>query len=407
MIKNSAQNWNKYKAGFYQKISLLMFFIISFNADLNNSRIIWWGTFGFLLIIFLLYIHTKNFTIKKIKMKYIVWNISFICFSVLSTTWAISAGYSIEVIKKMLIRSTVLWFISILCNEKNDFFKILNLFIIASVVNSIYILWKIDLATLGNIRIGAGSLGEDWNANAIGMTMAFAAFMSYFLYKTEQNTKKKLLYFISILFFGIIVLFTGSRKALFIFGFAPLLFYYISSENKMRTTFLILLGGACLLYFVMNAPTLYNIIGKRIKSFWFYFSGNGNADSSTITRMEMINHGFIWFKEKPILGYGINNYSKLYGATTDRYTYAHNNLIELLVGMGFLGVIIYYYIYIYIIKNTFGKKNLFSAFAFTSIITILIVEIGLVSYITFYIQLLICLSFSAISIAEQEELNSE
>ena len=330
----------------------------------------------------------------------------FISFSVLSSLWAVDSSCSFEITKKMLIRSMVLWFVSIVCNEKTDFLDILKLFIIASVINSLYILLAVDLTTLGNVRIGAGSLGEEWNANGIGMTMAFSAFMAYFLFKNQKNKKEKLLYLMVTIFFGIIVLFTGSKKALFIFIFAPLLFYYVTSENKIRTTILILLGGICLLYLIMNVSSLYNVIGKRIKKFLFYFTKKGKPDSSTLSRMKMIKYGFLCFKRKPILGYGINNYIPLFGRLTGWYTYSHNNYIELLVGIGIVGTAIYYFSYIYILKKTLGKKDLFSVFACVSIITILIVEIGLVSYITFYIQLLICLGFSVSSINEQKGMTN-
>ena len=401
------QKCNKNNLGIFQKFSLLMYFIVVSNPDLNNSRVIWWGIFGFVLLAFLLYIYINNFSIKKIKIKYITWNILFISFSIASSLWAIDSGCSFEIIKKMLIRSIVLWFVSILCTEKADFFEVLKLFTIANAINFIYIFYTIDLTTLGNMRIGAGSLGEEWNANDIGMTMAFSAFIAYFLFKNQKNKKGKFLYSIAITFFAVIVLFTGSKKALFIFIFAPLFLYYITSRNKIRATFLMLLGGVCLLYFVMNIPSLYSVIGRRIKSFLSYFIGSGNVDRSTLLRIGMIDYGFLWFKERPILGYGINNYSKLYGSITGWYTYSHNNYIELLVGVGIIGTVIYYSSYLYLIKNALGKKNLFSAFAFVLIITIMITEIGLVSYVAFYIQLLICFGFSAILIAEQEGMNNE
>jgi O-antigen ligase len=407
MIANIIKMWNEQKIDFLRNLSILLYFIVLFNADLKNSGLLWWSSFGILMIFFALHIRTNKFTFNTITKKYMLWSIIFICFNILSMLWAINIGYSIEVIKKLIVRSVALWFISAISTEKNNFFMVMKMFVMASIINSLYILWKIDLTTLGNVRIGVGSLGQGWNANTIGLTMAFSTFVLFFLYIHQQNAKKRWLYLCIFIFLGAIILFTGSRKALLILIFAPLFFLYMNSENKIKAGLIILFSGIILLYLVMNVPIFHSIIGARIESLLSYFTGEGQSDGSTRERMRLIKLGFLWLKEKPILGYGANNFIKLFGDTTGRYIYSHNNFIELLVNTGIIGFGIYYSMYIAIIKNTFRKKDLYSIFAFVTIITLLISETGLVSYYGIHAQLLICLSFSAISIAKQEELENE
>ncbi|AEB75392.1 O-antigen ligase family protein [Clostridium botulinum] len=410
MENNNIQkhNHNKDDMAIISKISLLIFFTIALNVDFNSSEIAWWGSFVFVIAGLFIHILKNGFIIKKYSFKYIVWSMIFIGFSVFSVSWALQPQFSIEVIKKMIIRSLVLWCISIMCTKKKNFITILKLFIIASLINEAYIFSVIDIKTIGSMRIGAGSLGEKWNANDIGMIMSFAAFMATFLYRYEQKKSKKYVYLIAIILLGVIVVFTGSKKAVFIFSFASLLFYYITSKNKLGAMVIVLLGAIITIYLIMNVPVLYNIMGERIEKLFFYFTGNGSTDNSTMLRIQMIEDGFSWFKDKFIIGYGINNYNELYGSMTGWYTYSHNNYIELLIDLGIVGCIIYYFSYIYILKNTLKRtKQLFSAFSCSAVITILISELGLVSYDVLYVQLLICLGFAAISIDIQEENTCE
>lgn len=404
--------YNKGDMQFISKISLLIFFIIALNVDFNNSQIVWWISFAFVIVGLFTYMLRNGFCIKKHTLKYMIWSMLFIGFSVLSVSWALEPLFSIEVIKKMIIRGLVLWCISIMCTKEKNFITILKLFIIASLINEIYIFSVIDIQTIGIRRIGAGSLGEQWNANDIGMIMSFAAFMCVFLLRYEEKKSKKFIYLIAIILLGIIVLFTGSKKALFIFSFASLVFYYITSKNKFGAVGIVILGSIIMVYLIMNVPILYNIIGERIEKLFFYFNGNGTTDNSTMLRVNMVENGFKWFKDKFIIGYGINNYNELYGSMTGWYTYSHNNYIELLIDTGIIGFSIYYFSYIYILKNTLKKilkktKRIFSTFAFSAIITIIVSELGLVSYDVLYVQLLICLGFSAIFIDIQEENTHE
>src|SRR5699024_3962119 len=101
------------------------------------------------------------------------------------------------------------------------------------------------------------------------------------------------------------------------------------------------------------------------------------------------------------LGYGINNYIDLLGAAIGEYAYSHNNYVELLVGVGLIGTVVYYLAFIYIFRNAIRHLNNYSKFAIVTVITILIIDYGLVSYNLVYIQFFIGLAFSAILLDSQ------
>lgn len=148
----------------------------------------------------------------------------------------------------------------------------------------------------------------------------------------------------------------------------------------------------------MNIPEFYNVLGIRIKGMTNFFSGQGNVDDSTLVRIQMIDRGIELFKKKPILGYGIANYS----VVSPFSTYSHNNYVELLVGVGIIGTIVYYSIYIYIIFNLlrFKKKDKSLSLFFALVLGIVVMEYGLVSYYIEIYQIIIASAFSAINISQ-------
>src|SRR5690606_38894927 len=87
--------------------------------------------------------------------------------------------------------------------------------------------------------------------------------------------------------------------------------------------------------------------------------------------------GWKYFTKKPLFGYGINNFRTLFGRETGLYTYSHFTPVELVIGFGFIGVILYYSIYWILIKRLIkmfrrSKSSLFY-FLFAVILSLIII----------------------------------
>src|SRR5699024_3787314 len=128
-------------------------------------------------------------------------------------------------------------YITFLIKDKADFNTALKLFLLSRLIMVVYLLTVLYFSTLVEIRIGADNLGVEWNANSIGMNLALAAFSAFFILKIEKNTLKvkKLIYMLSMLLFIIVIVFTGSRKALFIFVFSIGLFSLLYKDKNKFT----------------------------------------------------------------------------------------------------------------------------------------------------------------------------
>ena len=117
----------------------------------------------------------------------------------------------------------------------------------------------------------------------------------------------------------------------------------------------------------------------------------------------MIEWGVEWFKEKPKLGYGIDSYKMLLGTKETSFgitgAYAHNNYIELIVDVGILGLVVYYYIYIYMIIKSFKyikSRNLLLILMLGILIACMVNEYGQVTYYYKFYQLVLLLIYIVI-----------
>src|SRR5699024_1596504 len=122
-------------------------------------------------------------------------------------------------------------YLSILLINKYSIYSVLKMFTFSKVIMAMYILFNLDGLSLGTVRIGADILGEEWNANTIGMNMAISALILIVLIKKSKVTLVKLLYIFLIILFTSIALLTGSKKALFILFFSIGLYSILSSKK--------------------------------------------------------------------------------------------------------------------------------------------------------------------------------
>lgn len=210
-------------------------------------------------------------------------------------------------------------------------------FIFSGFYASVYILYTSNFDVLS--RMG-GDLG---NQNEIGMIIAISSIFAFYLIISEV----KIIYIpIFLVMVGVIIL-TGSRKSiLFLFLNIMLMIYMKNKDSfssRLKAIFMIGLLLWSGYYVIFNTPVFYDILGERIENMFDFFTGKGTTEGSINERTTMMAYGLEAWRNKPILGYGIDNYRALFvGAPGGRYTYSHNNFIEVLVGTGLVGLLVYY-----------------------------------------------------------------
>lgn len=380
----------------YHKLVVAVILITSSFPTLN-SGILNFILFSLVISSLFIFILTDEIKING----YLIWALLVGIFISLSLIWTTNLELALGPIKQYIITVTFFIYISFLIKTKSDFIMILKLFVFSRIIMALYIIIFIDFTTLGDIRIGSDNLGDNWNPNVIGMNLAFSSFSVLVLLKEKTDLRMNIVYIIEILLFSIIIFLTGSKKALFILIFSMGLFGIFSSKNnKLQKVGFVLFISIIIFYFIMNIPLLYDSLGNRIEKLIASVIGE-ETDISTEIRMNMIKNGFDFFIQQPFTGYGINNFSELFGNISGYFTYSHNNYIELLVGIGLFGTIIYYSGHIYILWKSISNKDVLAVFSLVSILTILVLDTGLVSYNSLYIHFFICLAYSSISLRDK------
>jgi hypothetical protein len=272
--------------------------------------------------------------------------------------------------------------------------KIYSFFVFSGCVLVVRLLIDIPISSWTSSRIGNNEIGL--NANIVGMYLAISSIFAVYLAKVKGNKW----YYVLVLLFSPIVLLTGSRKALFLLvvGVLGLLLLLLVERHQQNTKGkLALIAGALVIFTacVLFVPSLYDLVGRRVIEVFRTLFGEGGEDESTRIRLNMIEVGIKLFRQKPLLGQGVGSY-------------AHNNYIELLVGVGIVGTLIYYSMYLVtIVRLVRNRKQIFVLPLIITLLLMLLLEVGSVNYWEPIFQILIALAFSASVVSEKRNIKSE
>lgn len=369
----------------YETLGYVIVFlnIIYINAFSSATISMFWRSVNYSLYLFLGIYLVK--TIKKFRLDYFyVWCVITSLYVLITTLWAsmpsVVLEQGIEVIKNSIMAILVYNFI----NSKKKLYNILWFFVlINSLVSTIGILSLLDeikLIILGQ-RVDK-ILGMSVNAFSVQSAIAFVILICLL---KNINIKKSLLGLPML----IVILLSGTRKSIIIIIIGVILktFYYSNGKVKYIKGFIGILFSIFIIYFILNIPILYKLIGYRIEGILGIFGRSYSVDASLETRTDMISVGINLIKLHPILGYGFNHFRYIYENITGWQFYSHNNYIELIVSGGVIGFALFEYIYIYIWKciNRFSdEKALFNII----LIIIFVSQFAMVTYTSRYFILI-------------------
>ena len=157
----------------------------------------------------------------------------------------------------------------------------------------------------------------------------------------------------------------------------------------------------------MNIPTFYSAVGVRMEGLFNAISGSGHAEKSAVVRGDMIEFGLNEGIKTPLLGHGFDSFQYFYGKSSGVEAYAHNNFVELFFDLGLVGFIIYYFFYVYILRNGISRKCdtaiPFRAFSVALIGALMFFEFGAITYSVTPIIVIFYLAFAGQEIRDEEE----
>lgn len=259
---------------------------------------------------------------------------------------------------------------------------------------------RLVLTTPLHVWTSFDRLGEGigYNPNDVGNKAAFSAIFSMALMRNTTGKKKTMLTIIFMLM-SVLVLFSGSRKALLAVAFAVLLFYTIGLEKKRNLIFAIIGIGilfGIVYYLMMNNEALYATIGRRIESMIGVLRFGKSEKTSIDLREKYMDVAWRFVKQYPLTGIGLANFAVKSGFGV----YCHCDYLEVLCGYGIIGAIVYYSPFFKVVLSTlFLKKK--NQMDYTILIIILVLFLNfftMVMYTSAYTQiiLMICLAYQGL-----------
>lgn len=414
MIENSIRKQNFIKIGRRTSentvsgwlfLLLTAMYTVAYNETLRAISILWYGVSAVTILVLLLLI---VFNKPQGGISFFTgWAFIFFAYSALSCLWALDVEPIFETMKTLLLVFATHVLLAETIKSKKDIENILWANFIALLLVALFILLTMDLSSIGQDRIGVDGLGSLWNANDIGLKMCVGAVISLYFALKLKVILKRIPLLLCAAFFVILALFTGSRKVVIMIIAVGVLIFFLKAK-KHRS--LVLVIGAVMtvaLYFVtIKVDALYNVLGSRLEELINGLFQGGTTEGSFNLREEMISMGINWFTERPIFGYGLSNFRVLYGEATGWATYSHNNFVEVLVGGGLVGFIIYFsayaYVFVKLIKSAFKERNLLAILFFSLNTVVLVLQVALVSFSSTLFNCLLCLSFGYINVRERE-----
>ena len=364
------------------------------------------------VILFLSSIYMVSLSKRMIDGAFIKWISLFSIFCLLSLLWSVSIETSISVFSRMMSNIAFTSFIVIYVRNYNDLKNILLAFYVSSVVYLIFLFSVMDISMLGTDRFVRAMVDEEmtekYNSNYIAGQFVIAIYFGYFLFwKLLKVSNVNRYMYIGITLVMLYVIFiSGSRMSIILLTI-PLIVFNLKRKNFLKGIGNAMVAVVCLYFIVMKIPIVYDILGTRIEDAVNVLTNNEQGTEDT-SRILLIQFGWERFLESPILGHGINcfrffsNQSSLF---LGKNYYAHNNYIELLADIGFVGFFIYYYFAHWYLYRNYKKMDskLSKKVILVLLLAIIASDFSWVAYYGFLSQMLLCTTFAIVNVEKYNQ----
>ena len=235
------------------------------------------------------------------------------------------------------------------------------------------------------------------NQNNTAVRCAFSTIFAIYKIATQKNGMR-FLWFIPAVICVPAIMFLASRKAILMIGVGLFTLFFVYSKNRNLVKKIVLIALVLVfLWCVIQFVPAFSIIQDRFDEMLALFEGNqSNTNEGDINRVHYIEMSLAAFLESPLFGKGFYYSQYLFG------TYSHNNFLELLMNNGIIGFAVYYFTYVKLFLDARRLKRIASAahaFVLTTVMTMVALDVGVVSYFNRYTLILLtlcCVTFSVL-----------
>ena len=337
-----------------------------------------------------------------------IWYGIFIVLCALSSVWALyDPNLSLRYISRMVQVLLVCYCITLYIKTREDFERFTALFTAAVMIMifSIFVKTPYSMWFTGFFgRIGYENVTGN-NINTIAYICVVAVAISF----CKAYYYKKRAYYLCTAFELLYIVLSSSRKALFVVAFLlfAMLMFYVNKRFYLLRLVLVITAVVGIGIAFLKVPALYNAAGFRLEKMIDYVVNNDvSADRSLALRKGFGEISAQLFYSHPIIGTGLANNAYCIEQTYGFNVYAHNNYLELASGLGIVGLIMYYWYYIYLLiglgRRAYRGERLCVSM-FLLLVATMVGEIAIVSYYDYNIQIMLTLCFCAMKLKDEKK----
>ena len=369
---------------------MLSTYIISLSSfQLGFGFDAWFARLSFILFVLSLIFAKK--IILTIQAK---WYLLFWVFYFMSIFWAKNPNDTLYYINNIIQIIGILLILPSILEDKKDIDAALKIIVLSMTITSIIVFFRSP-----NILSNIERLGDvvGLHPNTLGMRLAISnVILLYFIRDAKKTPSrsniKKIVYILLFIIFSILLVFTGSKKGLFVLIFGFLFFKIIHQKGLVSlikiTVSIVIITLA--VYLIYSNEVTYQIMGKRVEYMFNTITGNTTThriDTSLLERQFYAGQATKLFIRNPFFGYGGNNFvTYMNEISYSHVAYSHNNYLELLSTLGITGFTLFYSIWIITLFQVFKiyaiRKDYKTAIFMTLILILLITDTGNVSYVS-------------------------
>lgn len=311
----------------------------------------------------------------------------FCLFCYLSSTWSVYKDLAIgkgNTLLEILLLTTAVFYCA---NRENAVDFLLKAVMWGGFCVSFYVIFYYGAGGIFNVfrehvRIDSTLI----NANSLGICSAYSLLISLYYIIYDKTHLWNIVMIPSIIMLAA----SGSRKAiLMVIGGTLILFTLknIDRRNVVRGMLRIVLAVLLILivFIFLSRLSIFEEVKIRMAGMLSTILGRGAVDSSTVTRLRLIEIGIDVFKEHPFIGLGIDNTSILAAGIFNKESYyLHNNFVEMLANGGIVGFVLYYFFYVYVLGGMIKYRDFNDKeynICLTLLLLVLIMDYGVVSYL--------------------------